>query len=147
MCKLHFFQKCFHVRWNQNKVSWCCIETYHNFERNEDRATVFLKWTNFKKSIKKDHPVNTFFFYAFFLERLICGFWHFTNHFSSLHMKKPIKRCQRLFSKFSCRFLNPNNFFPIWIIIVLFFDIWETSRNKLKKHFVTKNCSDLSLFK
>ena len=25
-------------------------------------------------------------------------------------------------------------FFPIWIIIVLFFEIWEISRNKLKKH-------------
>ena len=25
--------------------------------------------------------------------------------------------------------------------------MWETSRNKLKKHSVTKNCSDLSLFK
>ena len=25
-------------------VSWCCIEKYHNFERNEDRAIVFLKW-------------------------------------------------------------------------------------------------------
>ena len=24
--------------------------------------------------------------------------------------------------------------------------MWETSRNKLKKHSVTKNCSDLSLF-
>ena len=37
--------------------------------------------------------------------------------------------------------------FLIWIIIVLICKIWETSRNKLKKHFVTKNCSDLSLFK
>ena len=24
-----------------------CIEKYHNFERNEDLATVFLKWTDF----------------------------------------------------------------------------------------------------
>ena len=36
------------------------------------------------------------------------------------------------FSNFSCMFLKPNN--------------WETYRNKLKKHSVTKNCSDLSLF-
>ena len=43
-------------------------------------------------------------------------------------------------------FLNPNNFFPIWILIVLIYYIWETSRDKLKKHSVTKNCSDLSLF-
>ena len=37
-------------------------------------------------------------------------------------------------------------FLPIWIIIVLFFEIWEISRNKLKKHSVTKSCSDLSPF-
>ena len=36
-------------------------------------------------------------------------------------------------------FLNPNNFFQFQILI-------ETSRNKLKKHSVTKNCSDLLLF-
>ena len=38
-------------------------------------------------------------------------------------------------------------FFPIWILIFLIYYTWETSRNKLKKHSVTKNCSDLSLFK
>ena len=37
---------------NQNKVSWCYIENYHNFERNEDRETVFLKWTNFSCSLQ-----------------------------------------------------------------------------------------------
>ena len=47
---------------------------------------------------------------------------------------------------FSCMFLNPNIFFPNWIIILLIHYIWETSRKKLKKHSVTKNCSDLSLF-
>ena len=36
--------------------------------------------------------------------------------------------------------------FPIWILIVLIHFIWEISRNKLKKNFVTKNCFDLSLF-
>ena len=35
-------------------------------------------------------------------------------------------------------------FSPIWIIIVLIYSKWETSRNKLKMHSVTKNCSDLS---
>ena len=40
-----------------------------------------------------------------------------------------------------CMFLSPNIFFPIWINIVLIYLIWETSRNKLQKHFVTKNCS------
>ena len=50
------------------------------------------------------------------------------------------------FSIFFWMFLNPNDFIPIWILIVLIYMIWETSRNKLKKHSVTKNCSDLSLF-
>ena len=38
---------------------WCCIENDHNFERNEDRATVFLKWTDFRNNIKR-------FFIAYF---------------------------------------------------------------------------------
>ena len=38
-------------------------------------------------------------------------------------------------------FLNPNIFFPIWILIALIYYIWEISRNKLKKRSVTKNCS------
>ena len=42
--------------------------------------------------------------------------------------------------------LNSNNFFPTWILIVLTYYIRETSRNKLKKHSVTKGCSELSLF-
>ena len=37
-------------------------------------------------------------------------------------------------------------FFRFWILIVSIYWIWETSRNKLKKHSVTKNCSNLSLF-
>ena len=56
----------------------------------------------------------------------------------------------RYFSNFSCMFLNPNNFFPIWILIF-------PSRNKLKKAFcyqklfwpftVWMNCSsDLKIF-
>ena len=47
----HFFQNCGHFQYN---ISWLCfdlswwyIENDHNFERNEDRATVFLKWTDF----------------------------------------------------------------------------------------------------
>ena len=28
--------------------SWCCIENDNDFERNEDRATEFLKWTDFR---------------------------------------------------------------------------------------------------
>ena len=40
------------------------------------------------------------------------------------------------FSNFYCRFLNPNTYFFQF----------ERSENKLKKHFVTRNCSNLSLF-
>ena len=29
-----------------------CIENDHNFERNEDRATVFLKLTDFKNTLR-----------------------------------------------------------------------------------------------
>ena len=35
----HFFQNCGH----QLTLKQSSIENYHNFERNEDRATVFLK--------------------------------------------------------------------------------------------------------
>ena len=31
--------------------SWCCIENDTDFERNEDRATGFLKWTDFNLNI------------------------------------------------------------------------------------------------
>ena len=37
----------YNISWHQNKISWCYSETYHNFERIEDRAIVFLKWTDF----------------------------------------------------------------------------------------------------
>ena len=47
------------------------------------------------------------------------------------------------FSNFSCMFLNPKFEF---YLIDLISHIWETSWNKLKKHSVTRNCSDLSLF-
>ena len=42
------------------------------------------------------------------------------------------------FSNFSCVFLNPNIFFPIWILIVLIYYKWETSRNKLKSILLAK---------
>ena len=45
------FQNCdlfqYYVSLNQNKVSWCIIEKNKNFERTEDCANVFLKWTDF----------------------------------------------------------------------------------------------------
>ena len=39
------------------------------------------------------------------------------------------------FSNFSCMFLNPNKFFPIWILIVLIYWVWETSQGQVKKTF------------
>ena len=41
----HFFQNCGTFQYNNKKVQ------YHNFERNEDRAAVFLKWTDFSKAL------------------------------------------------------------------------------------------------
>ena len=40
-----------------------------------------------------------------------------------------------IFYIFSCRFLNPIYFFPIWIIVVLMYYFWETCTNKLKSSF------------
>ena len=54
--------------------------------------------------------------------------------------------CKKYIDKTFPTFLYVLNFFPIRILIVLIHKIWETSGNKLKKHSVTKNCSDLSLF-
>ena len=56
MCNPQFFQNYDNfqdINWNQNKVSWCIIENDHNFERSEDRATLFLKWTDLNTNIKK----------------------------------------------------------------------------------------------
>ena len=52
-----------------------------------------------------------------------------------------ISQNQKSFSNFFCMFLNPDNFFPILILIVLIYEIYKTSRNKLKKYSVTRNCS------
>ena len=49
---------------------------------------------------------------------------------SSLSVQSMCSTILQSSSNFSCRFLNPNYFFPIWILIVL------TSRNNLKKHSV-----------
>ena len=43
----------YHISWNQNKVNWCIIENDHNFERNENPAIVFLKWTDFSSLERK----------------------------------------------------------------------------------------------
>ena len=61
------------------------------------------------------------------------GGFHFLPHIVSLFFELflHVSKCQY--------------FFPIWIPIVLIYLIWKTSRNKLKKHFVTKTFSDLVL--
>ena len=43
LCDPHFFQKCCHFHWIQNKVS----KNDKAFERNEDPVTGFIKWTDF----------------------------------------------------------------------------------------------------
>ena len=52
-----FFQICgifqYNINWLCFDFTWSCIEKYHNLERNEDNATVFLKWTDFKRLIGK----------------------------------------------------------------------------------------------
>ena len=57
----HFFQKRCHFRWNQN--NFC--KNDNAFERNEDRVTGFLKWTNFRNIICFYFVVllHCFFFY------------------------------------------------------------------------------------
>ena len=47
---VHFFQKGCHFCWNLNKVS----ENDNTFGRNEDCATVFLKWTDFRGCFSKE---------------------------------------------------------------------------------------------
>ena len=86
---------------------------------------------------------------------------HPPHHFSGCRLKGRLckkiagvkSNYKNIFSNFSCITLNPNIFFPIWILIVLNHWIWETSRNKLKKKFcyqiffypftVWKNCSKI----
>ena len=42
----HFYK---YISWLCLNFSWCYIENGHNFERTEDRATVFLKWMDFSR--------------------------------------------------------------------------------------------------
>ena len=80
----------------------------------------------------------------------ILRWWvHIFNFCFNFHLLGLSKRCQYFISElhynflnFSCRFLL---FFPIWILIVLLYQIWEISRNKLKS-ILHKSCTDLSLW-
>ena len=49
-----------------------------------------------------------------------------------------------IFSNFSCMFLNPNNFSNLNSNCSNLLDL-RNLQEQAKKHFVTKNCSDLSL--
>ena len=79
----HFFQNCGSFQYN---ISWLCFdfsEKYHNFERNEDRATVFLKWTDFSHFILK---------FIFWEDRKNMAhpslfIWHFSVFTSNLRWK------------------------------------------------------------
>ena len=53
--------------------------------------------------------------------------------------------CFFFLSNFSCRFLNPNNFSNLNYNCSNLLDL-RNLQNKLRKHSVTKNYSDLSLF-
>ena len=57
---------------------------------------------------------------------------------SSLNIEKKI-------SDFSCMFLNPNSFFQFDSNCSNLLDL-RNLQEQVKKHSVTKNCSDLSLF-
>ena len=80
------------------------------------------------------------------------GFWSRWNCFwsvgarkvNNLYFKRKIFWEKRVFSNFSCMLLNLNIFFQFEFNCYNF-NIWETSRNKLKRHFwaftVWINCS------
>ena len=86
-------------------------------------------------SVRKLLPTT---FSRFFFEL----FYVYIPRKSNCWMKLCTSKCnvETIFSNFSCRFQFP------MILTVLFFWMWETSRKKLKKHSVTRNCSDFSLF-
>ena len=80
------------------------------------------------------------FFFSYSISTISLA--HFSN--SCYFLKLDLWTSQSFhFFIFSCMFLNPNSSFPILILIVL---IYHNFRNKLKKHSVTKICSELSLF-
>ena len=53
---------------------------------------------------------------------------------------EPFYQEKYIISNFSCRFLSPNIFFPIWILIVLIYWSCETSSKNLRKYSLSKNC-------
>ena len=110
--------------------------------------------------VLRDHPNITSSYFWTFLDPPTFFHTHLkydisipTHRKQILRKKLPHKRLEKNPKKvhfnFFLTYLHVSKsqwFFPIWILIFMIYYIWETSRNKLKKHSVTKNCSDLSLF-
>ena len=124
------------------------LELFSNFTRILDITKVTI--LSFVKFIYSEETTKDFFSFLWSSQnnlvldtKIVISLGNKdSNHCHFWIMKK------KLFSNFSCMFLNPNIFFGIWILIVLLYQIWETSRNKLKKHsvIVTKIFSDRSMF-
>ena len=123
---------------NQHIVSWCYIENDYNFERNEDRATVFLKWTDFRRVLSRSWNESSkvefnFESYKIYLLQSIKKinnvhvlkiiiFWHFLLLlllYSSLlsHLKLPhfMKRASNFFLLASKLGSLTANSFSVWI--------------------------------
>ena len=79
----------------------------------------------------------SFFLCAFTLGPLTPHHYGFCNLYSFTKILKRWFTKRNLFLTFPLG-PNPNYFFPIWILIVLMYWIWETSRNKSKKYSVEK---------
>ena len=100
----------------------------------------------------KNHKelLNTAHMCVFFVKSFLNSFQEvestWNDHWHQSTPKIGFCKWKEFFLTFPACFSIPI-IFPILILIVLIYQVWETSRNKLKKHSVTKNCSDLSLFK
>ena len=79
----HFFQNHCHFQYN---ISWCCIENDNNFERNEDRANGFLKWTHFSSLAKSStRPERNKIWWG---EELLLWEFFDNNNFGHLYLVK-----------------------------------------------------------
>ena len=121
------------------KKQTCDIHKCWSYNMNLKVCTSISKWTE-----RCLHFLIVFHsvFLSFFLVKLKWGDESPGYRWGYEFRSKDLAKWR--FSNFSCRFINPNYFFPISIVLI--HSIRKTSRNKLKEHSVTKNYSDLSLF-
>ena len=102
-----------YISWHQNKVSWYIIENGHSFEWNEDRVTVFLKWTDFSNI-----------------------FWFVRNPFSSssIHFAQIWSKKSKIKKAIVILFVNVTTFYsnifwlvrnPFWSSLIHFGQIWS----------------------